>query len=52
MFTEYFKCKYCGQIFRITIVNGREMNKINCYPTCGESNINYASNDEVDECFN
>jgi len=51
MFTEYFKCKECGQIFKITIVNSREINEVNYCPTCGESNIDYALDNEVDEYF-
>ena len=49
MLTDYFKCKECGQVWRITILKGRSMNEINCCPTCGEDNFDFAPDDDIEE---
>lgn len=47
MLTDYFKCKECGQVWRITILKVGEINEMNCCPSCGESNFDYAPDDDV-----
>jgi len=48
MFTDYFKCKKCGQVWKLMIFKGHNM-KEQCCPSCGEHNLDKAPQYDIDK---
>jgi predicted RNA-binding Zn-ribbon protein involved in translation (DUF1610 family) len=50
MYIVDFKCKECGQVFKIVTKNGRSesVQSVCSCPTCGEDNIDYAPDGEIE----